>query len=186
MIMLPIRNEDGSVRFSTGYIQIKDTHDGFLAYTPRNIIEQAFELLNTPYGWGGMYGEQDCSAFLQEIFSTVGIHLPRNSSAQAKVGKLLGEFDKNVSSAKKLEVLSKDAVGGATILSLKGHIMLFLGTFGGRAYTIHETWGYREHGWWRDRVRVLNRVVVSDLSLGEGSHKGSLLERLLSVRMVGE
>ena len=184
-IAVPLRNEDGTLRLTTGYIQTKDIHLGFLPYISRVMINQAFELLNTPYGWGGMYGEQDCSAFLQEVFSTVGIFLPRNSQAQAKVGKLLAQFDKDFPLDKKLEILSTQALGGATILPLKGHIMLFLGMSDDHAYAIHATWGYREHGWLRDRVRVLNRVVVSDLSLGEGSHKGSLLERLLAVRFIG-
>ena len=185
-VALPLRNTDGIVELATGYLQIKDIHEGYLPYTARNMIGQAFELLNAPYGWGGMYGEQDCSAFLQEVFSTVGIVLPRNSQSQAKVGKLLGEFDKNFPSQKKIEILSKQALGGATILPLKGHIMLFLGTIDDRAYAIHATWGYREKGFGNDRVRILNRVVVSDLSLGEGSRQGSLLERLTGVRLIGK
>ncbi len=186
MVTIPFRKDDGSVELKTGYVQRRDVHEGFLSYTARNMITQAFELLNAPYGWGGMYGEQDCSAFLQEVFSTVGIFLPRNSQAQAKVGKLLGQFDQNFPSQKKIETLSKQTLGGATILPLKGHIMLFLGTIDDRAYAIHATWGYREHGWPHDRLRVLNRVVVSDLSLGEGSRKGSLLKRLMSVRFIGK
>lgn len=185
-VTIPLRKDDGSVRLKTGYLRRQDVHEGFLSYTARNTIEQAFELLNAPYGWGGMYGEQDCSAFLQEVFSTVGIHLPRNSKAQAQVGKLLGRFDQNFPAQKKIEILSKEAVGGATILPLKGHIMLFLGMNNDRAYAIHATWGYREKRFLKDRVRVVNRVIVSDLSLGEGSRKGSLLERLISVRIIGK
>ena len=183
-IVLPLKKKDGNVILSTGYLAAKDIHEGYLSYTPRHTIGQAFELLNAPYGWGGMHGEQDCSAFLQEIFATVGVHLPRNSSAQAKVGKLLKEFDKNSSIAEKFEILSTQAIGGVTVLPLKGHIMLFLGMVQDRAYAIHATWGYREPVQSHDRVRVLNRVVVSDLSLGEGSRKGSLLERLLSIKLI--
>ena len=162
-VTIPLRKDDGSARLKTGYLRRQDIHEGFLPYTARNTIEQAFELLNAPYGWGGMYGEQDCSAFLQEIFSTVGIHLPRNSQAQAKVGKILGQFDQNFLAQKKIEILSSQALGGATILPLKGHIMLFLGTVDDRAYAIHATWGYWEKQFFKDRVRVVNRVIVSDL-----------------------
>ncbi len=42
-------------------------------------------MLNQPYGWGDMYGEQDCSRFLQMVFATVGIMLPRDSKDQAQV-----------------------------------------------------------------------------------------------------
>ncbi|MBN2398363.1 MAG: hypothetical protein JXI32_08275, partial [Deltaproteobacteria bacterium] len=54
----------------------------------------------------------------------------------------------------------------------------------GNPYAIHSTWGYREPAWWRDRVRVINRVAVTSLSLGEGSHKGSYLDRLRSIRVI--
>jgi len=175
---LCLRDENGRAVFKTGYLRPEDVHEGYLPYTPRNVMEQAFELLNSPYGWGGMNGEQDCSRFLQEVFATVGITLPRNSSAQAKVGKLLAEFKQETIQSRKLETLSQQAVGGITLLRLPGHIMLYLGIVDGRPYAIHATWGYREPTAKGDRVRVINRVVVSDLSLGEGSQKGSLLERI--------
>jgi len=183
-VRLPLRDEDGTLFGRAGYIREDEIHRGYLAYTPRTIIRQAFELLNAPYGWGGMYGEQDCSRFVQEIFATVGISLPRNSSKQSRVGVLLGEYPDNTRKEAKLDILSWKATGGCTLLYLRGHIMLFLGTIHGTPYAIHSTWGYRQPQWWRDRIRVINRVAVTDLSLGTGSKKGSYLARLRSIRMI--
>ena len=182
-IKLPVRSSDGTVMFERAFLKKEDTSSGFLDYTPRSIIDQAFKLLNAPYGWGGMYGEQDCSRFLQEVFATVGINLPRDSKDQAKIGTLVKAFDVNVKDEEKLDIL-KQAFVGATILPIKGHIMLYLGQVDGYPFAIHATWGYRERALHGDRVRVLNRVVVSDLSLGEGSKKGSLLRRLKSINIV--
>ena len=67
---------------------------------------------------------------------------------------------------------------------MKGHIMLYLGTFEGRAYAIHAAWAYRAPGPSGDKIFVLNRVVVSNLTLGEGSKRGSLLNRLNAVKVV--
>jgi len=183
---LCLRDENGRAIFQSGYLHPEDVHEGYLPYTPRNIMEQAFELLNSPYGWGGAHGEQDCSRFLQEVFATVGITLPRNSSEQAKVGKLLAEFKQEATATQKFETLSKQAVGGITLFRLPGHIMLYLGMAGERPYAIHATWGYRELSGGTDRVRVINRVIVSDLSLGEGSKKGSLLERINKMTMIAQ
>jgi hypothetical protein len=59
-----------------------------------------------------------------------------------------------------------------------------LGKDQNRLYAIHAAWAYRQKGIEGDEVKVLGRVVVSDLSLGEGSSKGSLLERIVAVRFL--
>ena len=183
-ILLPLRNEDGTLSKRAGYIRADEIHAGYLPYTPRTMIRQAFELLNAPYGWGGMYGEQDCSRFVQQVFATVGISFPRNSSKQSRVGILIGEYADNAAQETKLDIVSGEAIGGCTLLYMRGHIMLLLGTVHGTPYAIHSTWAYRQPRWGRDRVRVINRVAVTNLSLGAGSKKGSWLERLRSIRVV--
>lgn len=183
-IRLPIRKENGSLSVQTGYIRGDEIHAGYLPYTPRTILRQAFGLLNAPYGWGGMNGEQDCSRFIQQIFATVGISLPRNSSKQSRVGNLIVEYPNDAAGGEKLTALTENGVGGCTLLYLKGHIMLFLGTIDDTPYAIHSTWGYRQPKWGGDIVRVINRVAVTNLSLGEGSKKGSYLERLRSIRLI--
>ena len=181
-ITLPSKDEDATYAPLLGYLNEKEVHVGYLSYTPRHMIQQAFELLNAPYGWGDTNEEQDCSRFIHEVFSTAGFMLPRNSAAQAQVGRLVGSFDKETSLNEKLEVLSHEGIGGITLLRLKGHIMLFLGMADSRPYVIHEIWGYRQKTWKGDIVRVINRVAVTDLSLGKESNRGSLLERLMTVR----
>ncbi len=186
-VLIPGRNPQGEYERRVAYLTKEDVSVGYLPLTSRQVLEQAFKLLNAPYGWGGMYGEQDCSAFLVEIFNAFGLELPRNSSQQAKVGKILIDFAKqNLSSQERRAWLAQQAVGGMTILPLKGHIMLYLGEVGGTPYAIHATWAYREPRGNQDRVRLLNRVVVSSLDLGQGSLKGSLLERLTSLNQISD
>jgi len=177
MIMLPKRTEKGKMESVIAYVPKAQASAGFLPYTARTIFEQAFKLLNEPYGWGDMQGEQDCSRFLQEVFGTVGIILPRDSKNQAKAGHLIAGFE-DKSAGKKIAALEK-IPGGGIILTMKGHIMLYLGMIDEKPYAIHSVWAYRQpdktDG---DIVRVLNRVTLSDLLLGQGSQKGSLLQRM--------
>ncbi|MFA4916596.1 MAG: NlpC/P60 family protein [Syntrophales bacterium] len=162
----------------------EDVHIGYLSYTPRTIIERAFALINEPYGWGGMYGEQDCSRYIQEVFATVGIHLPRNSSKQAQVGKLIAEFNDETKKEEIEETIIEKAVGGVSLLYMRDHIMIYLGSTDNKAYAIHDTWGYRQNTWRGDIVRVIDRVAVTDLYLGKGSQKGSYLKQIRSVRII--
>ncbi|MCK4440900.1 MAG: SH3 domain-containing protein, partial [Sulfurovaceae bacterium] len=60
MVLIPTRDENGTLVLSNATIKSTHTHKGYLEYTPRNILTQAFEFLNAPYGWGGSFGEQDC------------------------------------------------------------------------------------------------------------------------------
>ena len=180
-VQLPCRGDDGRLRVCRGYISGKEVSNGFLPYTPRNIIYQSFACLNAPYGWGGMHGDQDCSRFVNAIFATVGLRLPRNSSAQAKVGVSLGEFDDHGGVPEKLDILHHRAEAGATLLYLNGHIMLYLGEMAAEPYVIHALWGYGDSGGNRSQIRVTNAVRVTSLSLGAGSVKGSLLERLKTI-----
>jgi len=54
-----------------------------------NLIDTAFEFLGVPYKWGGMDPKKgiDCSYFVQTIYKSFGMVLPRTSNLQFKVGK---------------------------------------------------------------------------------------------------
>ncbi|MBU1077034.1 MAG: SH3 domain-containing protein [Spirochaetes bacterium] len=182
-VLLPRRSKDGKMIPQKAYVKSTDVHIGYLPYTPRIIIQQAFEMMNDPYGWGGMYGEQDCSKFIQQIFATVGINMPRNSYSQGKAGTTLARFTGKIKEEEKLEVFKK-AKSGFTILQLNGHIMLYLGMVNDTPYAIHSTSSYQEEGMDKNAVRIINRVIVSDIWLGKGGEEGSYLERLLRVTMI--
>jgi len=157
MVLIPTRDDDGDLVFANATIKASDVHKGYLKYTPRNILQQAFKFINAPYGWGGMYGEQDCSKFIEEIYATVGIHLPRNSSSQSKVGKLQIDLTR-LSNEQKIDKLREKAEVGATIIHLSGHITLYLGEYKGVPYIIHTAWGSSK------RHFALGRTAVTPLS----------------------
>ncbi len=179
-VSIPAAGKDNKLELVQGYMDSEGMHEGYLPYTPRVIYTQALAMINQPYGWGGMYGEQDCSAFLDEVFGTVGVILPRDSKDQAQVGQAIVQFDEKSDNAQKLAAFERQP-GATAILPMKGHIMLYLGQIDGRPYAAHAVWAFRERRGDKDVPRVLNRVIVSDLYLGEGSTKGSLLKRLSKI-----
>lgn len=64
---------------------------GHIRRAIKNDVEKsAKNLLGTPYVWGATGPNKfDCSGFTQEVFCQVGIKIPRNSRAQAKVGEYI-------------------------------------------------------------------------------------------------
>ncbi|HOS96855.1 MAG TPA: SH3 domain-containing protein [Deltaproteobacteria bacterium] len=183
-VLIPVRTDGGWCVFDAAYASAAQVHRGYLPCTPRTAITQAFRLLNTPYGWGGMYGEQDCSRFVQEIFACMGILMPRNSGSQAKVGRLAASFGRDDPAERRREALVS-ATGGLTTLQFPGHIMLYLGEIDGEPYAIHDLYAYTEPVRDGDDVLVpVSRVAVTSLAIGEGTQKGSLLMRLVNVREI--
>ena len=176
-VNVPVMDADGTLSIKQGYMNAEDVNTGYLPFTARNIYKQALMMLNQPYGWGDMYGEQDCSRFLQMVFATVGISLPRDSKNQTQVSDAVVDFDQKSDDITKIAAISKSPAA-STILAMKGHIMLYLGTIDGKPYAIHDTTGYKQTVDQKEVNYAIDRVIISDLSLGQGSHKGSLLRRI--------
>lgn len=142
-IYYPTQNKLGQLSTATAYIDNKDVNNGYLPYTPRNLLSIAFDALNAPYGWGGMFGEQDCSGFVLNVFKVFGIMLPRNSAEQGLSGDSIY--------AKKVEpqlpprqTITFFGIPGATVVQFPGHIMLYVGSIEGEPYAIHSTWSYKQ------------------------------------------
>jgi len=176
-VNVPVMSADGVLAVKEAYMNAEDVNTGDLPFTARNIYKQALMMLNQPYGWGDMYGEQDCSRFLQMVFATVGINLPRDSKDQQQVSNSTVDFDQKSNDDVKVAAIARSPAAN-TLLAMKGHIMLYLGMINGRPYAIHDTTGYKHTVDQKEVSYAIDRVIISDLSLGEGSHKGSLLRRL--------
>jgi hypothetical protein len=181
-VLVPARTFSGRLVFERVYLRgDAPVHEGWLPYTGRNILTVAFSMLDSGYGWGGMLGYWDCSSFVKDVFSVFGMELPRNSGSQAKIGIPLGSFEKGAPIAEKYAVLD-GAPPGATLLVMPGHVMIYLGQYGGKYFVIHDLWAYRTKGWWgRSVVNGVGRVAVSDLALGEGGSRGPLAGRISDI-----
>ncbi|MBI3756261.1 MAG: SH3 domain-containing protein [Deltaproteobacteria bacterium] len=180
IVNFPEKDENGKLRWIDAFIDKKaDIHIGPLAYTKRNVIRQAFKILGEEYGWGGRNGLRDCSSFIKDVFSTMGINLPRHSSHQAAAGQVLLDIDGSASPEDMKRALDS-AVPGITLFGLSGHIMLYLGNINGNYYTLHQLFGYHD----KDGFRTVNKVVVTNLELGKGSNMGAIRERVRSVNLL--
>lgn len=100
----------------------------------------ANELINEPYGWGGLNGHRDCSAMIRDFFAPFGVWLPRNSKEQALESGTFIDLSGLSAQEKETIILSK-GIPYLTLLWRKGHIMLYIGSHEGRPLVFHNLWG---------------------------------------------
>ena len=141
VVSLPSRAPDGKLCFRAGVIASdEDVEAGYLPYTRRNIIEQAFKFLGEPYGWGHSLNARDCTGLVLEVHKTFGFVLPRNSGQQgySPIGENL-HLEPGISDVEKLRILDQAEVGD--LLYSPGHVMLYLGRLEGEHHVIHDVSG---------------------------------------------
>ena len=180
-VKIPKATNKGNLIFEKAYIYNYNVNKGYLKYTQRNVLQQAFKHLNSPYSWGGYNGEQDCSTFIRQVFGCFGLILPRNSLAQIKSGNKQITLTQNSDLEKSKEIISK-TTPAISLLYLPGHIMLYIGNEKDTPYAIHAIWGTEHFVNKKESVvSFINKVVVSSLNIGENTSKGSLLQRIKKV-----
>ena len=134
-LVMPSKDEDGNITRKTIIVKKEQAHVGYLPYTKRNIIIQAFKYEDIPYRWGGMNDGIDCSSFVSNVYRTFGFEFPRNTSEQRKsVGKIISLVDKT--NEEKLTILQKHA---PSLLFKKGHVLIYLGPINNTHYVINAT-----------------------------------------------
>lgn len=184
-VRLPVSNENGELEFRTALIaRSQDVRQGYLPFTRRNVVEQAFKFLGERYGWGHSYNARDCTGLVAEVYKTFGIHLPRNSEQQGNspIGENI-RFSAEISQDEKLrEVMSADV--GDLIYST-GHVMLYLGSVDDMPYVIHALSGF---GWAGEdgqvQEAVLNGVSVTPLMRLHSSRDTTYFEEIYAIKKI--
>lgn len=183
VVKVPTRNDKGNLAIDYALIpRLEDVNIGYLAYNKENIIEQAFKLQGERYGWGGMFNGRDCTAFIMDIFRTMGIKLPRNSSEQGKLAAgIFHEMGEEMSIEEREKLFNKLEPGAGLYMS--GHAMLYLGKYKGEHYMIHDFSGFYGHDHNGNLVYYNSReVAVTPLSIVLNSSGKTYMEGLYGVR----
>jgi hypothetical protein len=160
-----------------------------MTFNRANIERVITPILKTKYGWGGAFGDRDCSSTLRDIFAPFGLWLPRNSYQQSGVGRVVSL--EGLSDQAKLAAIKRQARPFETLLYLKGHILLYLGLYKGQPAVLHTFWGVKTVDGNGEFGRfVVGKTVISSLRLGydiEGYRdENSLLHKIESMNFVFE
>jgi cell wall-associated NlpC family hydrolase len=164
IVELPVREADGSLASSPALLpRIADTAADVLPLTPANLIRQGFKFLGERYGWGHSYDARDCSGFVSEVYRSMGVQLPRNTSDQGTTDAFTRiAFGEDASTAERMAAVEALQVGD--LVYIPGHVMMVVGQVDGHPYVIHDTNGGSMRGAdGRVRSLGLNGVVVTAL-----------------------
>ncbi|KRA31889.1 NlpC-P60 family protein [Rhodanobacter sp. Root627] len=182
VLQLPLRDADGKLQFAPALLQKNtDTAADYLPLTRANLIRQAFKFLGERYGWGHAYDGRDCSGFVSDVYRSMGVQMPRNTSKQAISPALTHRVfaDKD---NRQDRIAAAYALQTGDLVYIPGHVMMVLGQFNGQPYVIHDVGGmsYRKADGSRARIK-LNAVSVTPLLPLLFNDKQTFVDRMTSI-----
>ena len=184
-VFVPARDHQGFARIIPATVSKKDCLKMPFPPEPDILAHILNSMMGQAYGWGGLYENRDCSALIKDIFTGLGIFLPRNSRAQAQAGHFIS-MD-GLSAQEKKDMIAKLGKPWMTILYMPGHVMLYLGQdpVSRQAVVYHSIWGLRTwHPFQRQQGRwIIGRTVITSLEPGKEMTslvrpQGLLVERI--------
>ncbi|MFP6218907.1 SH3 domain-containing protein [Helicobacter pylori] len=181
----------GFLRDAKGYADLQsvilDEKDFFVfpkAFTSENMAYFIDTMLGQKYGWGGLLGNRDCSAFTRDSFANFGILLPRNSYAQSRYANNYMDLS-SMKAKEKEDYILKNATPFGTLIYLKGHIMLYLGAYNHQAIVAHSIWSVQTQKHFKTLSHKIGGVVITSLWLAEEHNGAFSKKKLLIDRVLG-
>ncbi|MFP4482236.1 MAG: SH3 domain-containing protein [Thermovirgaceae bacterium] len=182
-VLVPFRASGGKAEFVAVDVPHEKVVPFPLEYTPWNMARIMSKMEGEPYGWGGLFGNRDCSGTIRDLFIPFGLWVPRHSSDQAARGRRVALSD--LSGAKKEEQIKRRGMPFRTLLWMPGHVMLYVGTFRGDIVLFHTFWGIRTIEGGREGRKVVGQAAFTSLEPGkelpEADPEGALLKRIESM-----
>jgi len=186
-VLAPIQAEDGETRLIEVLIPRDAARRFPLDFNQGNISLVGNQLLGKPYGWGGLRHNRDCSSMIRDFYLPFGLWLPRGSYNQIHSGAPVSLS--RLSNYEKERLLMEKGVPFLTIVYLRGHIMLYVGSLNGRPLVFHASWGVSvKDGEGKIYKHVIGKSIISTLTPGQELRPatGTLLDKLKSFLVLGE
>ena len=141
-------------------------HKGFLPCTKNNFIRQSLKFLGDVYGWGGMEDSVDCSSYVEAVYRSMGLEIPRDADQQELAMPQSLSFA-GLSTSQRWAKM-QDVPAGALIFK-PGHVMMYLGhDDNGNPLVIHSASSYFTFANGERQKHYIRKVLVSDLHYQNG------------------
>jgi hypothetical protein len=139
-VIVPCRNMDGTLSLEKAWLKRDaDVSRGFLPYTKRNIIIQAFKLMDLVYDYTGAWFGRNHVTILRDLFSCFGFELPGNGGL-LQVYNFAGTISPDIGKEAQYKAISANEPF-TTIQITNAHSQLHMGEVDGVPYTF-DTHGY--------------------------------------------
>ena len=188
-ILVAAADENTNAVIKHGFVRREMSTVKPLRFNYANAAKIADELIGEPYGWGGLYGNRDCSSMTRDFFAPFGIWLPRHSEDQVKeVGNYI-ELQ-GLSPEQKEKIILEKGIPYLSLLWRKGHVMLYIGEKNGRALIFHNIWGIKTRDSAGEEGRkIIGQAVITTLHLGYelsclDQQEGYLLNRISALNVL--
>ena len=179
---LPWRDAAGKLQFSPALLQKNtDTAGDYLPLTRANIIRQAFKFLGERYGWGHSYDGRDCSGFVSDVYRSMGVQMPRDTSKQS-ISPALEHRLFTGKDSREARIKAAHALQVGDLVYIPGHVMMVIGQYKGQPWVIHDVGGmsyYKPDGS-KGHVK-LNAVSVTPLLPMLFNNKQTFVDRMTSI-----
>jgi SH3 domain (SH3b1 type)/NLPC_P60 stabilising domain, N term/NlpC/P60 family/SH3 domain of SH3b2 type len=165
-VLAAVAGKNNNAVIKHGFVSLEMSAVKPLRLTSLNAIKIANELIGEPYGWGGLYGNRDCSSMTRDFFAPFGIWLPRHSEDQVKeVGSYVNL--QGLDPEQKEKIILEKGVPYLSLLWRKGHVMLYIGENGGRALIFHNIWGIKTKDLMgKEGRKIIGQAVITTLRPG--------------------
>jgi len=188
-ILIAVADENNNAIIKRGHINREVMSVKPLPFTYTNAAKIANELIDEPYGWGGLYGNRDCSAMTRDFFAPFGIWLPRHSEDQAKKAGTFIDLQ-NLEPEQKEQLILDQGIPYLSILWRKGHVMLYIGEQNGRALIFHNVWGLKTKDLQgKEGRKIIGKAVITTLYPGAElsclDPEGLLLKNISAMTVFG-
>lgn len=179
-----LRDAKGYAILQSVILEEKDFFVFPKAFNSENMAYFIDTMLGQKYGWGGLLGNRDCSAFTRDSFANFGILLPRNSYAQSRYANNYVDLS-SMKAKEKEDYIIKNATPFGTLIYLKGHIMLYLGAYNHQAIVAHSIWSVQTQKHFKTLSHKIGGVVITSLWLAEEHNGAFSKKKLLIDRVLG-
>jgi len=164
LIRIPTRQVNGKFLIQDAWLKSDaDIHRGYLPYSRKNVLLQAFKLLDNIYDWTGAWYGRDHATVLRDIFSCFGFELPSNGVLlSVYTDKIKIVYPKEGEEAQYKAIASNEPFLTFQISS-NGHSQLYLGNYNGVPIVLDTNgYGYTDEN---GNELSIRRLVVGTVSV---------------------